>query len=468
MATAQPIQQPKYATQRVAYPFFVVALALFAGQVTFGLLAGTVYVFPHFLAEIFPFHILRMIHTNLLLVWLIIAFFGAAYWILPEETEQEIYSPKLAYIQLAIFALAGAAAVVGYMFGVHGGRHYLEQPLWVKFAFTVSFLMFLYNGTRTLIAGRKTSVSIILMLGLWLAAIFWLFAFYHPANLSLDKLYWWYVVHIWVEGVWELIMAALLGYLVIKLTGVDREIVDKWLYVIVALALFTGLLGTGHHYYWIGTPAYWQWVGSLFSTLEVLPFFAMLCFAFYMVWRGGRNHPNKAALLWTLGCAAVSFFGAGVWGFMHTLSPVNFYTHGTQITAAHGHLAFYGAYVMLNIAIMTYALPALRGRRPYNQILNMWAFWITTSAMCFMTFTLTFGGTVQVHLQRVMGMGFMEVQDDLVLFYVMRWGSGIAVVVGVLLLLWALLGPARREPEPGDLAAHERNAGAEPEPVGAR
>jgi nitric oxide reductase large subunit len=64
-----------------------------------------------------------------------------------------------------------------------------------------------------------------------------------------------------------------------------------------------------------------------------------------MVWKGRRDHPNKAALLWSLGCATLAFFGAGVWGFMHTLHGVNFYTHGTQITAAHGHLAFFGAYV---------------------------------------------------------------------------------------------------------------------------
>ena len=88
--------------------------------------------------------------------------------------------------------------------------------------------------------------------------------------------------------------------LMLKLTGVDREVIEKWLYVIVATALFSGILGTGHHYYWIGTPGYWQWVGSIFSMFEVIPFFAMMSFAFVMVWKGRRNHPNKAALLWSL------------------------------------------------------------------------------------------------------------------------------------------------------------------------
>ncbi len=90
-------------------------------------------------------------------------------------------------------------------------------------------------------------------------------------------------------------MAAILAYLMLKLTGVDREVVEKWLYAIVALSLFTGLLGTGHHYYWIGTPAYWQPLGSIFSALEILPFFAMVMFTFAMVWKRRREHPNNAA-----------------------------------------------------------------------------------------------------------------------------------------------------------------------------
>ncbi len=444
----------KYETQKVALPFFAVAMALFALQIVFGILAATVYVVPEFLAEAMPFHIMRMSHTNLLLVWLLIAFMGCTYYLLPEETETDIHSPMIAYVQLGIFAFAGAAALIGYQFEIHGGRHYLEQPLWVKILITVSFLMFLYNTSLTLLKGRKTAISMVLMLGLWLAAIFWLFAFYNPANLALDKLYWWWIVHIWVEGVWELIMASLLGYLLIKMTGVDREIIEKWLYVIVGLALFSGLLGTGHHYYWIGTPAYWQPIGSIFSTLEVVPFFAMLVFAFYMFWKGSRNHPNKAAMLWTLGCAAMAFFGAGVWGFMHTLSWINFYSHGTQVTAAHGHLAFYGAYVMLVLGVITYAMPQMRRVQPYNQILNMWAFWVMTSAMAFMTFTLTFAGVVQTHLQRVLGMRFMEIQAQLDVFYAMRLGAGVAMAIGVVLFLYAIFGPAREQvPATANVAA---------------
>ena len=427
----------KYQTQRLAYPYFIAAMGLFVAQVSGGLIAGLIYVFPNFLSEILPFNIIRMIHTNTLIVWLLMGFFGATYYLLPEETESEIHNPKIAWIQFWLFLVGAGATVVGYLFGIHEGREFLEQPLWFKIDIVIVALLFMYNVSMTLYKGKRTAISIILIMGLWGLTVFFLFAFYNPANLSLDKMYWWYVIHLWVEGVWELILAAILGFLLIKMTGVDREIIEKWLYIIVGLALFSGLLGTGHHYYWIGTPGYWQWLGSIFSALEVFPFLAMVIFAFYVVKKSTRNHPNKAALLWVLGCTVLSFFGAGVWGFMHTLAPVNYYSHGTQITASHGHLAFYGAYVMINLAIITYAMPHLRGQQPYNQNLNMWSFWITSAGMCFMTFTLTAAGVLQTHLERVLGMDFMEVQEQIALFFWMRLGSGVIVVCGVLLFVYA-------------------------------
>jgi nitric oxide reductase subunit B len=435
----------KYETQAIAKWYWFAAIALFIVQVVAGLWAGFIYIQPNFLSEAMPFNIVRMLHSNALIVWLLLGFFGAAYYLIPEESEREIHSPLLAYIQLAILLIGALGAVIGYVFRIHEGREFLEQPLWVKLGIIVAALIFLYNISITVLAGRKTAITNVLLLGLWGVALFFLFALYNPANLTLDKVYWWWVVHLWVEGVWELVMASVLAFIMLKLTGVDREVIEKWLYVIVATSLFTGIMGTGHHYYWIGAPGYWQWIGSIFSALEIIPFFGMVIFTFMMVWRGRRNHPNKAALLWALGCSVLAFFGAGVWGLMHTLHPINYYTHGTQITAAHGHLAFYGAYVALNLAIMTYAFPQIFGANPYNQLLNMASFWIISSAMAFMTFTLTFAGVVQTHLQRVLGMSYMEVQDQLSVFYWMRFGSGVVVVVGVLMWVYAILGP-RTEP----------------------
>ncbi|PHS23544.1 MAG: nitric-oxide reductase large subunit [Robiginitomaculum sp.] len=441
----------KYQSQKIAYWYFAAAMGLFAIQVLVGAIMGYVYVAPNFLSEILPFNILRMVHTNALIVWLLLGFFGASYYLVPEESERDIESPALAYGQLILLVVGTLGAVITYVFNLgegnvlfgQQGREFLEQPLWVKLGIAVAALVFLYNISMTVLKGRKTAVSNVLLIGMWGITVFFLFSFYNPGNLSLDKMYWWYVVHIWVEGVWELVMAAILAFLLLKLTGIDREVIEKWVYTIVALALFTGLLGTGHHYYWIGTPGYWQWIGSVFSALEIVPFLAMVVFAFMMVWKGGRDHPNKAAILWALGSTVLAFFGAGVWGFMHTLAPVNFYSHGTQITAAHAHLAFFGAYVSMNLAIITYAMPYLRKSEPYNQILNMISFWLMAGGMTFMTITLTFAGIIQTHLQRVNGEYYMSVQDQLGIFYWMRLGAGIIFVIGALMFIYAIFGPKK-------------------------
>jgi nitric oxide reductase subunit B len=288
----------------------------------------------------------------------------------------------------------------------------------------------------------------VLLLGLWGAAVFFLFAFYNPSNLVIDKIYWWWVVHIWVEGVWELIMASVLAFLMLKLTGVDREVVDKWLYVIVATALFSGILGTGHHYYWIGMPGYWQWVGSIFSSFEIVPFFAMMAFAFVMVWKGRRDHPNKAALLWSLGCATLAFFGGGVWGFMHTLHGINYYTHGTQITAAHGHLAFYGAYVLLVMAMIYVTLPAIRGVKDYNPARAYASFWWMTISMVFIVLTITGAGMVQVYMERLMGLDYVAVKATYNLwFWIFRaiFGLGFLIGTAIFVLDYFKLG---KEPYP--------------------
>ena len=128
----------------------------------------------------------------------------------------------------------------------------------------------------------------------------------------------------------------------------------------------------------------------------------------------------------------MAFLGAGVWGFLHTLSPVNFYTHGTQITAAHAHLAFYGAYVMVNLTMISYAMPILRGRQANSekaQVMEMWSFWLMTIAIVFITLFLTAAGILQVWLQRIPtenAMSFIATQDQLRLFYWVRVG-GVAV-----------------------------------------
>lgn len=444
----------QYKSQAVAKPYFIAAIGLFVGQILFGLIMGMQYVVGDFLFPHIPFNIARMVHTNLLIVWLLFGFMGSAYYLVPEEAETELYSPKLAKLMFWIFLVAGALTVVGYLAMPYAtlarltgndllatmGREFLEQPLITKVGIVIVALAFLFNISMTILKGRKTAISTVLLIGLWGLAIMFLFSFYNPDNLVKDKYYWWWVVHLWVEGVWELILGSILAFVLIKVTGVDREVIEKWLYVIVTLTLITGIIGTGHHYYWIGAPEYWQWWGSVFSALEPIPFFALTVFAFNMVNRRRREHPNKAATLWALGTGVMSFLGAGLWGFLHTLAPVNYYTHGTQITAAHGHMAFYGAYVMVVLTMISYAMPILRGRAANSersQVVEMWSFWLMTISIVFITLFLTAAGILQVWLQRVSAtpMSFMAVQDQISIFYWMREIAGGFMLLGLVVYI---------------------------------
>ncbi len=454
----------QYKSQAVAKPYFIAAIALFVAQILFGLIMGLQYVMGDFLFPEIPFNVARMVHTNALIVWLLMGFMGAAYYLIPEEAETELFSPKLAIALFWIFLVAAGLTVVGYLTVPYAtlakmtgndllptmGREFLEQPLITKVGIVVVALAFLFNITMTVLKGRKTSIATVLLIGLWGLAIMFLFSFVNPDNIVRDKFYWWWVVHLWVEGVWELILGAILAFVLIKVTGVDREIIEKWLYVIVTLTLISGILGTGHHYYWIGTPEYWQLIGSIFSALEPIPFFGMTLFAFNMVNRRRREHPNKAATLWALGTGVMAFLGAGVWGFLHTLSPVNYYTHGTQITAAHGHMAFYGAYVMAVLTIISYAMPIMRGRAANSnkaQVVEMWAFWLMTVSIVFITLFLTAAGILQVWLQRVSDspLPFMVAQDQISLFYWMREWSGVVFLIGLCIYIWSFFIPGEEK-----------------------
>ncbi|MGJ8619744.1 MAG: cbb3-type cytochrome c oxidase subunit I [Methylophilaceae bacterium] len=455
----------KYASQAVAKPYFIAAVALFLGQILFGLIMGLQYVVGDFLFPAIPFNVARMVHTNLLIVWLLFGFMGASYYLIPEESETELFSPKLAIITFWVFLAAGALTILGYLMVPYAslakwtgndmlntmGREFLEQPLPTKIGIVLVAVSWLVNIVMTVLKGRKTAISLVLMLGMLGLAAFWLFSFYNPVNLVKDKFYWWWVVHLWVEGVWELILGAMLAFVLIKVTGVDREVIEKWLYVIITMTLVTGIIGTGHHYFYIGLPEYWLWWGSIFSALEPIPFLMMTIFAFNMVNKRRRDHPNKAAVIWALGTSVVAFLGAGLWGFLHTLAPVNYYTHGTQLTAAHGHLAFYGAYALVVLTMISYAMPILRGRAANSekaQIMEMWSFWLMTVSMFVIALLLTGAGIVQVWLQRMSDtpLGFMAVQDQLAIFYWSREAVGLVFLVGLLLYIWSFFvkekGPA--------------------------
>jgi nitric oxide reductase subunit B len=440
-----------YQSQEIAREYFWAALPLFLLQVIFGLLGSAKYVWDYDpLLNLIPFNVARAIHINLLVFWLLLALMGATYYMVADEIKTEIYSVKLARLQLGILLASGVAAIVGYVFRWSFGMPFLEQPTVIKLAIVVAALIFLANVALTMFTNHHTltRTTATLLGGMVMLSIMFLFGIPFMANLSTQYYFWWWVIHLWVEGAWELIAASLVGWALIKVTGVSRARIEGWVFAEVCLVLLTGIIGTGHHYYWIGTPHYWVWWGAIFSAAEPVPIMMMLVDAVRHMLKA-RTLPtvNTLGLAWLGASAFVHFMGAGVWGFGQTLAQVNRWTHGTQITASHGHFAFWGAYGMLAIALMYIILPSVTGR-PTEQgtKLGFAAFVSTNLSMIFMVMALLIAGIVQVYLQRVMGMDFLQVQTQMRLWFEVRLVAGGIFGVGVVLLLWDLFRLALASP----------------------
>jgi nitric oxide reductase subunit B len=162
----------------------------------------------------------------------------------------------------------------------------------------------------------------------------------------------------------------------------------------------------------------------------------MAVYAIAMARQGGRRHPNQVAMLWTVGCAVLSFVGAGFLGFAHTLPQVNLYTHGTLVTAMHGHLAFWGAYAMIVLGIISYAMPLMTGRKCYEAPSAVLAFWVSNVGMIAMTLAFAVAGVAQVYLERRIGMDFVTVQKEIEVHFYGLILAALLFASGILLFVW--------------------------------
>jgi nitric oxide reductase subunit B len=332
----------------------------------------------------------------------------------------------------------GVTAVIGYLFRYGTGNKLLEQPLPHKIVIVIVMLMFLYNVIMTVRkSGRFTTTEGVLLLGIASAAVLYLPALLHYKNYTVSIFYRWWTIHLWVEGVWEMIQGGFLAYLLVRLSGADREVLEKWLYVIVGLVFIAGILGTAHHYYWVGVPHYWLPIGGFFSALEPLALIGMAMYAYTAIRRSGLAHPNTLALHWTIGSAVFTLFGAGLLGLAHTWPGVNKWTHGTLVTAMHGHAAFYGAYAMIVLAMITFALPSMtHDRREEGSALGYWAFWLQLVGMFGMTLSFATAGIGQVYLERILGLGYLDTQLKIQVHFLMLIATASLFAVGVGLFIW--------------------------------
>jgi len=453
--------------KQLATWYFTVAMVLFGAQLLMGLIAAVQYLYPSFLFELFDFNVARMVHINALVVWMVYAMVGAAYWMLPDETGIEVVGVGLAKLGFIILTAAVTVVVLVYILIQYGdtttefmglnvgiwfineGREYIEAPRWADLGIAVVLVGFLLHVFLTAIKGKRTGIVTVLMadmialVGLYLAGIWF------TDNIAMDQFWWWWVIHLWVEATWEVLVGVFAAYGLIRLIGANRQVVEMWLWIEVAMLFGSGILGLGHHYFWIGTPEYWWEIGALFSALEPLPLVAMFVHVTYDWGKEtgkGNGITNTPALAWFFTNAFGNFLGAGIWGFFHTLPQVNIYTHGTQFTSAHGHLAFFGAYATILIGIFYIAVQGTNNLKVMKSTFNSkMAITLINVGVFGMTVALTISGYGQVLVERAqMGAtweAFFISQNTLWFVQGLGWRlvMGVVTLVGFAFLAMDLL-----------------------------
>ena len=458
----------KFESQKLGINYFVVAAILFGAQLVMGLIAATQFLYPSFLFEIFDFSVARMVHINAFVVWMLYAMIGSVYYLLPDETGIETVGIKLG--KLAFYVLTAAVTVVVLVYIlvqvgpatestiwlINEGREYIEAPRWADIGIVVVVLVFVFNLFATAMKGEQTGIITVLMADVLALAGLYLAGMFFTDNISMDQYWWWWVIHLWVEATWEVFVGCLLSYGLIKIIGARREVVEMWLWIEVSMLFGSGILGMGHHYFWIGTPEYWWEIGALFSALEPVPLVAMFVHVIYDWGKetglkeshgsGEKTMNNSPAFAWFVTNAFGNFLGAGVWGFFHTLPQVNIYTHGTQFTSAHGHLAFFGAYATILIGMFYMGVQGKNGIKVLKATFeSKMAIFLITFGVLGMTVSLTVAGYGQVLVERAqMGAtweGFFVSQDMVWFVQGLGWrlATGVMTFIGFIYLVKDLL-----------------------------
>jgi len=454
-----------YRSQRLAVRYFTAAIALFGIMTAAGLLTAAYYLQPSLLYNVFDFQMAKILHINTLVIWLLMGFIGAVYWFLPKELEHEVVGIRLAEILFYVFCAAVAVVAVVFilvqygssnqfsMWFINQGRKYVEAPRWAALGIVVVVLTFVFNVVATAVRARRmTGILWVLMLDLVPLSVLYLDAFPQITNMSHDLYWWWWLVHMWVEATWEVLIGCLMAWSLMELLGTSRRIVEAWLYIEVMLVLGTGILGLGHHYFWIGTPQYWLSIGGFFSALEPLPLLGMVVHAIYDAGTHRMQTTNRPAFCWVLAEAFGNFIGAGVFGFMMTLPQINLYSHGTQWTVSHGHFAFWGAYGCGIIAIVYLVLQRTRDARFFDSRAWKWSFGLLNFGLVGMVGGLLIAGIAQAVYERAQGGSTLQafvVATESPWFqsgmYV-RLAFGVVFALGYVVLVYDLLTIGKRAP----------------------
>lgn len=390
-------------SQRKVGKYLVVVMLLFLVQILLGELLAHYYVENKFfgieIQRLFPFNIAKTWHVQLVIFWVATTWLAAGIYIVPKVLGNE---PKKQGVLVDILFWALIIVVMGSMIGEwshilgwidshwwlfgHFGWEYIELGKFWQILFIVGMVLWVIILCRGFLPAIRNKVQVnhdkrhlltLLFVGAIAIPLFYLASLFIMPNSHVTFAdYWrWWIVHLWVEGIFEAFAVVLIGFLMVNMKLTTIETTIRALYFQLILLLGTGIVGMGHHYYWQGDHSIWLALGSCFSALEVVPLCLLIWEAYthYRLYKKSDiAFPYKGTFIFLTSTGLWNAIGAGALGFLINTPAVNYFEHGTQWTAAHAHGSMAGVYGMFSIAIALYVFKNITKKEFWTPKVEKW------------------------------------------------------------------------------------------------
>ncbi len=399
-------------SQTATLAYFFVAILLFSAQIGAGSLTahytveGTKF-FGLPIATILPYAVLRTWHIQLAIFWIATCFLATGLFIGPFVGKEPKHQWKLvvalfaAIVVVVLGTLSGTWLSIqgffggdGYYFG-HQGYEYIELGRVWQILLIAGMLVWLVLVLRAILpALRKEEdrgglTHLLLYSSIAIPLFYMAGLMYGQGSHLSDAEYWrWWVVHLWVEGFFEVFATVVIAFLLSRIGVISEKFAQTTVYLIIFLYLGSGVIGTFHHVYWAGTPTAIMVLGGVFSALEVVPL-TLLGFEAAMnlrtIEKAGPAYEYRWPLYFFISVAFWNLVGAGVFGFLINPPIILYYIQGLNTTPIHAHTALFGVYGILAIALMLFSVRHIFRKDAWSDSLLKWSFWGLNGGIFLMT-----------------------------------------------------------------------------------
>lgn len=462
-------------SMRATAKYFWVVLALFVVQILLGAITAHYQVegqnaYGYALSDVLPYSITRTWHTQLAVLWIAVAWLGTGLYIAPAMSGHEPKFQRLGVnflwvclLLIVVGSFAGQWLAVMQKLGLehnfwwgHQGWEYADMGRFWQWFLFIGLLLWLTLVGRALwpvLRGPATGIRSIvglLFLSTVCIGLFFASALMWGEHTHISEVeYWrWWLVHLWVEGFFEVFATAVMALIFTRLGLIKESVASVAVLFATIVFMAGGVLGTLHHLYFVGTPTAVVALGASFSALEVVPL-AYIGFEAYHTYKLGKATPWMARYRWPIMFfIAVSFWnlvGAGLFGFLINPPLSLYFMQGLNLTPLHGHTALFGVYGMLGIALLLFALRGLRGQMVWDARSLKVSFWCLNIGLALMALlTLLPLGTMQLLAAIEHGYAYARsaefMQKPIVEMLVwMRVPGDTIFSVGALALCWFVL-----------------------------